>query len=134
MSDEHAKKLEDYRASKRDYRNVLLKGLYEQQTAFDKGILTLASGALALSLLFIERVCPGPNKRMVCLLVAAWAGFAVSILATLVSFLTANKGHECQIKNLEAEAEGSERAKCLSKWTSRLNLASIVLFILGVVV
>jgi hypothetical protein len=60
---------------------------------FDKAVMTLAAGALGLSIAFIHDIAPDPT--FVGVLAAAWAFFAASLLAILVSFMTSRevRGH-----------------------------------------
>jgi len=73
----------------------------EQNTAqqFDKYILTLAAGALALSITFIKQIAPNPNPNSLCLLLIAWFLFSLSILSTLISHLTSQSACRRQVEN-----------------------------------
>ena len=109
----------------------------ERETAsqFDKAILTLATGALALSVTFINYIAPTPKPYSICFLIIAWVFFSFSILSTLISFLTSQAACRKQRKILDAEISNkSTPGKNLAAvWTNWLNYVSIILFIIGVV-
>jgi hypothetical protein len=54
--------------------------------SYDKAILTLSSGALALSVGFIKDVVPLKSAIYLPVLFTAWAAFVVAILLTVISF------------------------------------------------
>jgi len=123
----------------RQHREFLLRGLYEQAKSFDKGILTLASGALALSLVFIQRIAPDPKPWTLYFLLQSWLCFAASIVSTLMSFLASQAAHRNRIREWDESYDAFpgkpnivERkiAGALTHW---LNIASASLFLAGVV-
>lgn len=124
-----------------DERKLLIDAERESARSFDKAILTLAAGALGLSLTFVKEIAPSVRSGTVCLLVGAWAGFCVSMLCTLVSFLTSQAACSRQLKILEAEyfgdREDQSREISLKNWpsivTNWLNVLSILTFIGGAV-
>ena len=65
-------------------REWLVKADYDASRDFDKAIMTLAAGALGLTIAFIHDLAPDP--RFVPVLRVAWLLFAASLLAILVSF------------------------------------------------
>lgn len=67
-------------------RTHLVSALEASQHAYDKAILTLSGGALGMSLAFLEHVAGSPPFLSPDFLIYAWSAWAVSVLATLVSF------------------------------------------------
>jgi len=116
-------------------RNSLVEAIKSSSNQFDKAILTLVAGALALSLTFVDKISPTPISTEYIL--TAWILFSLSLLFTLISFLTSRLACEKQIENLESEYfDGIESNKLKNPFgvtTSILNYASILLFLLGVV-
>lgn len=113
----------------------------ERKTAqqFDKAILTLAAGALALSITFINQIAPNPKPHSVYFLIGAWILFCSSLLSTLISFLTSQDACRRQ-RDLFDEEISQNNKKCSNTkdnkaafWTNLLNYFSIGFFILGVV-
>lgn len=109
----------------------------ERDTAqqFDKAILTLAAGALALSITFINQIAPNPKPHSVYFLIGAWILFCSSLLSTLISFLTSQVACRKQRDILDDKLSSKENNKSnkAASWTNRLNYFSIAFFILGVV-
>jgi len=124
-----------------DERKLLIDAKREGARSFDKAILTLAAGALGLSLTFVKEIAPNMRLGTIPLLIGAWAGFCVSLLCTLVSFLTSQAACSRQLKILEAEYFGNRDSRSekinLKNWpgmlTNWLNILSIITFIAGAV-
>lgn len=118
-------------------RKLLVQAKKEGSQQFDRAILTLAAGALAISITFINQIAPHPKPWTIYFLVLGWIAFIMSLLFTLISFLTSQKACTEQIAILEHsyfEAEGEPNKKNNPGiWTSRLNIASIGTFVIGVV-
>ena len=125
-------------------RKLLVDAEREGSRLFDKAILTLTAGAFGLSLTFIRQMAPDIKSGTVFLLICAWVGFCLSLLFTLISFLTSQSACLKQIKILEVEYFNSQREhdkkanienieNKSSDWTGRLNKLSIVAFMLGVI-
>lgn len=126
-------KYEDY--SKERNRSLITE--LEQARQFDKYILTLAAGTFGLSFVFIEKFAPKPIE-VGCLIVTAWCFFGLSILLTLTSFLISQQAHAKQRQLLstmykrQAELGEEERKNVWAGWTTRLNWASMFMFVFGV--
>lgn len=120
---------------------------YRERTAFiemehksseqhDKAILTLAAGALALSLTFVEKIAPHPKTATVGLIAASWAAFILSIITILASFLTSQIACRKQCESLDNLFAGKGAGPQLTKWavvTERLNLGSYLSFVAGLI-
>lgn len=120
-------------------RNSLISSELEQTKQYDKYILTLASGAFGLSLLFITNIAPIPKDETIGFLVTAWAAFGASILSTMLSFLSSFAAFtkQRQILNLWYKKNTPLMDKELkNQWatcTKTLNIVSVGLFMAGVV-
>lgn len=116
-------------------RKQLIAAERETAQQFDKAILTLAAGALALSITFINQIAPNPKPHSVYFLIGAWILFCSSILSTLISFLTSQAACRKQRDILDDKLSSRENNKSnkAASWTNRLNYFSIAFFILGVV-
>jgi len=122
-------------------RKSLVDAVREGARSFDKTILALASGAFGLSLTFIRQISPNIRPEIVFLLIYAWIGFCISLLSTLISFLTSQSACLKQIKTLEAEYLNSQSdhdkkdnlKNMASVCTWWLNILSIFAFIIGVI-
>jgi len=119
-------------------RKSLIEAELEESRLFDRAILTLSAGAFGLSLAFIRQIAPTIRDGSQFLLICSWACFSLSILSTLISFLTSQSACSRQRDILESEYfnHNNERNKNTKNkpafWTKRLNVVSIATFILGV--
>lgn len=121
-------------------RKSLVDAEREGSRLFDRAILTLAAGAFGISLAFIRQIVPNIKSGTLFLLICAWAGFSLSILSTLISFLTSQSACSRQRDILEAEYFNSDDKRPENKmknipaiWTKRLNIISVVSFLAGVI-
>lgn len=116
-----------------DDRRASTESEGEQSKLFDRSILTLSAGALALSLTFVEKIAPNPLPESVRMLLAAWIFFGGTILITLISFLVSQRAYQRQRDLNDARYESGqpyERDK-FGDWVDRLNYSSIVSFMIG---
>jgi hypothetical protein len=121
----------------RDERKALVEGEQASADQFDKSILTLAGGALAISLIFLEKIVPEPKASTLPYLYCGWTALVVSLCAILASFLTSQHAYRRQRKIVEAvffaePGKEPEMVNSWGRWTSVLNWISILVFILGV--
>lgn len=120
-----------------DERKSLIDIMLKESLAFDKAILTLASGAFGLSFTFINQIIPNIKNGTIYLLKSAWISFGISILITLTSFLTSIFACKKGIKILEVEYINDNRNKkgkninYMTIITICLNILSILSFIVG---
>jgi hypothetical protein len=118
-----------------DERKNLVEGETKSAEQFDRTLVTLAGGGLAVSLAFIEKIAPNPKKETLWLLAIAWAGLVLSLLFILCSFLTSQRAYRQQRAILEVDfldPPGTQRP--VNKWAVRtmwLNRLAIGLFIIG---
>ena len=118
-------------------RKSLIDAEREQSRLFDKAILALAGGAFGLSVTFIREIVPNNKPEKPYYLALAWLFFCASMLSTLISFLTSQ--HACSRQRELLEINDTEEDRTVqmqnraATWTWRLNVCSIVLFILGVI-
>lgn len=133
-------------------RRLLIEGERSQSDLFDKSILTIASGAFAISLGVVSGSIGSKNLVYIWALALSWVLFGVCIVLTLISFLTSQHAYVSQVEKLEAdytsitkrdtllEGEGSaespsdgvknnkNRAKAI---TGYLNTGSLLSFIVA---
>jgi len=74
-----------------EYRKDLLARQLSNSENFDRSILSLSSGILAVSVAFIRGSTPAQALQHTLLLSISWAAFAIAIVFTLVSFTTSQK-------------------------------------------
>lgn len=113
-------------------RKTLVEAGKESLQQFDKTILTLAAAALGLSISFIDKIAPKPIPGTICYLIISWGCFCLSILLTLISFLTSYYACQKQIEIL-FEQNNKQGKNIYSNVTMWLNYISIAFFMLGVI-
>jgi hypothetical protein len=116
-------------------RRLLIEAELSQSSAFDKYLLVLSSGALALSLTFVREVAPFPKASTYPFLVLAWFTFAFAIGSTLTSLLLSQKALQQQ-REIYAQAVRDNdwpptQHTLLSCWVGRLNWLSLGSFVTG---
>jgi hypothetical protein len=122
-------------------RKLLIDAEREGARSLDKAILTLAAGALGLSLTFIRQMVPDIKHGTFAYLITAWGLFSLSILLTLISFLTSQWACARQREILETEYLNDKNCKKESvalknkpsTWTKILNIFAIISFMVGVI-
>ena len=105
---------------------------------YDRNLLTLSSGTLALSLAFIKDVVELKRAVHPWVLFCSWFAFAASILITLVSFRLSIAAQEKQLEYArQYYLEGNEKAFSRQSWYSKAlafcNHASGIAFFAGLV-
>ncbi len=113
-----------------DERAWLVQADHAASQDADRAILTLSSGALAISLVFVHNVAP-KHPSGTAWLVAAWILFAVSVLVTLVSYKASRATLGAEIKRIDT---GIDRSKPTGwHWvTTSLNWLSVACLFAGV--
>lgn len=116
-------------------RRYLIQAEAEQSRSLDKALLTLAAGALGISVSFIKDVVPEFRPCTAWILYAGWTALVASLLCTLWSFLTSMKAMSRQREILDAMHIGTSEPDLLvnsaARWTSRLNYCAFVIFVAG---
>lgn len=105
----------------------------EAYKGFDTALLTLSSGAIALSVTFIEKF---GSASCVGLLMSAWILWAASLLCQLCSYIFTSKAMREEQKILtEQYVENAKDARTNPYFGSptRFNTAALIFFMLGVV-
>lgn len=124
-------------------RDELLRIRADSFGAFDKTVLSLATGSLALTITFLEKIGAPYDCATLVLISAAWLAFLLVLLANLISYHFARANMDQKIKALDAKyRKEGETAKAddspeeifwQKKATSWCNLVALVLFCVGAV-
>jgi len=114
-------------------RAKLIDGERESSRSFEKYLITLSSGALGLSIAFIEKVVAKPvNVYLMCV---AWAAFASALCCMLIAFSFSQKAYKEQrnILDLAHKKQGEPNAENKAAGISqRLSNSALILFCVGV--
>jgi hypothetical protein len=119
-----------------EYRSHLWGALQSSHEHFDKAILSLSSGGLALSLSFVANM-GGARPKLEWVLIVSWCLFSAAILSNVLSLLVSQKAIGRQIeyaKNyyIDGQDEFLAKQNAFSLWTKRLNYGSGALFVCAV--
>jgi len=119
-----------------EYRKHLWDALRAGQEQYDKYLLTLSGGGLAISLTLVKDVF-GPTVAWTTVLALSWALFCLSIIATIASFMTSQKSLRRHLANYEeflttGMDEKLRARNPLETLTTALNYASGTFFLAAV--
>lgn len=110
------------------------------QSNWDKYVLSLSSGGLGISLIVLKEVS-GPSGLCMWMLLVAWGGWALSILLSLLSFVTSTMNFRRISKEI-SEMKWEDAPKGFfekitksfwDKWTGVFNWVSLITFIAGLI-
>lgn len=115
------------------------KQLNYSTTEFDKSIIFIASGALGISMAFIDKVVKLDEAHCKCLLILSWDFFGVTIFLSLVTHFVSVMANRWAIQNCPSEDNENDtlEQKYITgekkwNWSIRgLNLLMIVGLLLG---
>lgn len=117
-------------------RADLLKRQLSNAENYDKAILSLSTAFLGFSFAFMKDLVPAHQAEWLGLLYGSWVLLTGAVLTTIVTFLVSQKAIDQQLKRAEAYyLHGDQTASTksrIARATDWLNIASGVLFILGV--
>ena len=82
-------------------RDELLAMRDDSFEAFDKSILTMSTGCLALSVTFLDKIGRPFNEVTFFLIFASWAAFLIVIVSNLASYLCAKSNMDKKIDELD---------------------------------
>jgi hypothetical protein len=115
------------------YREWLISADHTASLNFDKSVMTLAGGALALSLTFLHDIVPTPVATSKPWLFVSWVSLSVSLTAILVSYLFSMGALRKAIRQVDSRSINTDR---LGGWqtilTEILRYAAAVCFVIGV--
>jgi hypothetical protein len=118
-----------------EYRRLLVSAEQKAQEDYDKTVLTLSGGALAVSFAFVKDILGEGPILQVGWLVAAWVQWAISVTSMLVSFYVSRWALRETILQCDAEVRGEECGPPGNKFVTTLrvlNAAGALFFVLGV--
>lgn len=117
----------------REYRDWLVQADHKSLEAYDKAVMTLSGGALAISLTFINDILASPIAGTLYLLIFAWVFLALSITAILVSMLGSHWALRKAIGQVDrGEILRVEVGGWFTRLTNVLNVVAGAAFVLGV--
>lgn len=109
-----------------DERKLLIDAKRDAARSFDQTMITLSSGALGLSLTFVQQLATKPAQWRA-FLSAAWLCFDFALVAILISFILFQYAIDARIDLREQIARRWDKGARRANWTSLFS------FTLGVV-
>jgi predicted membrane channel-forming protein YqfA (hemolysin III family) len=117
-----------------EYRKSLVEAERRSQEAYDKAVLSLSGGGLAISFAFLKDYLAGQQPAMASLLFVAWVCWGFSASAILASFFASSLALRKAISQVDENSIYTFRAGgAASTVTAILNVAAGILFLLGVI-
>tara|TARA_R110001592_G_scaffold363217_2_gene681427 strand:- start:14 stop:475 length:462 start_codon:yes stop_codon:yes gene_type:complete len=115
------------------YRDHLVQATQKSQESFDKTVISLSGGALAISFLFLKDVI-GPNAvNAPWLLLASWCCWGTSAMAILISHQTSHYAINKAIRDVDSSTiDPDNPGGYFSKITVVLNIIGASFFVFGV--
>ena len=119
-------------------RKLLIDAQQQSYQQFDKAILTLSSGGLGVSIIFLRDILPLEQITNYYFLIGSWILFTISILCTLISFLTSQYAYDEQLELinryfLNKDSDALTKKNRFAQITEGLNISAAVFFILAVI-
>lgn len=117
------------------HRQRIIEARQRAQQRLDQLVVTGASGALVLSVTFIEKIAPSPAPASRWLLAFAWGLLLTSLLAALLSHAASAKAFDLTMAHLdacyEAEVPVSQPVPWIDYVTRAFNWLTILCFVGG---
>lgn len=116
----------------KEYRTELIRTVQKLNENYDKLIVTLAGGALGLSIVFLKDVIKQDQIQSPTLLFVAWILFILSLSSVLGSLLFGIAANKKAIKQVDDDTiYNEEPGGVFSKFTKWLHYSGTVLLVAG---
>ncbi|MBN4079518.1 hypothetical protein JYT26_02645 [Beggiatoa alba] len=116
----------------RQYREGLVETQRKLNESYDKLILTLSGGALALSITFLKDIIGSNEISYPLLLLIAWGLFVLSLTSILSEILFGINAHKKAIKQVDNGTIHNEKVGGKSSyWSSVAHWAASISLVLG---
>ena len=116
------------------YRDHVISNSLKSQQIYDRVLLSLASGALGISVSFINNLINVKLSISKHYLFIAWAAWVFSLLLLLISHLFSSKAWERTLEQIDNDSLYNDLSKIGEPFTSRIekcNNWGLIIFILG---
>jgi hypothetical protein len=114
-------------------RQLLIEARQRSYQRAEQMIVGGATGALLLSITFLEKLAPGPGVARPGLLVAAWLILLVCLSVSLLGHYLSARAFDCEMSRLDAKVNGETLPK--NKWAAcnqACGGASAVFLVVGI--
>ena len=118
----------------RSYRDQLILGEQKSQESYDKSVLSLSGGALAVSFAFLDRLVGTGCPSDPILLFLAWLSWSFSILSVLASFFFSQLAFRTAVHQVDTKKIYNQRpGRQFDILTAVLNATGGILLATGVI-
>ena len=114
------------------YLDKIYEAYFESAKQFDKNILYIASGALAISFSFIKDIVNLKDSICNFILIISWIDLAIVILLSLISHYISKQALNEKLKFFYHKKQ--PKANKLNSIVIILNISMIILLILGIII
>ncbi len=129
----------EQRNEKANFREHYQVAINKSEDDFEKNLIFLSSGALGLTLIFIEKIVPPKDSICLYLLIIGWGLLALTLAVNLISHLISKKDIQKSQSDYDNYVnETIDYDKLVEKQTIRnkkmdcINWLSVIIFISGI--
>lgn len=116
-----------------EYRNWLVAADQKASEAYDKAVMTLAGGALGLSLTFVKEIARSPRPESLWRLETSWLCLTLSLGFILVSMLWSQWALRKAMRQVdEFSLPGARAGGGFAIFTAALNVLSSLALLVGI--
>jgi len=87
-------------------RNAMHDASLEAAGRYDRAVLSITTGALAVSIAFLDKIVKEPDERTIPLLILAWLILVTALICELLALSSSQKSCQLQIEILDEEYKG----------------------------
>mgnify|MGYP000157643279 CR=1 FL=1 len=116
-----------------EYRNNLIAAEQKSQDDYDKTIVSLSGGALAISLVFIKDIIGDTDPILLWTVITAWALWASSLASVVTSYFLSRLALRIAILQTDNNDFAAGVGGWPAKATQYFNAISGILFVSGIV-
>jgi len=113
-----------------EYRNLLISTQHQLNDSYDKLVVTLAGGALGLSIAFLKDIVSLEIATHKWLLIFSWLLFIVSLASIFCEILFGIEAYKKAVNQLDSKTIREEKVgglfSSLTKWFSRIAAITLV--------
>ncbi len=132
QSDEERAILRRIDPASTEHRRHLISCEHQSQQEFDKTLIALSGGALAISFAFVENFIGDKGPAAANTLFAAWICWAASLLAVFVSFFCSVHALRLAVQQFDLGQNEQRPGGLYAVWVEVLNIVGALLFLAGV--
>ena len=117
-----------------EYRKLLISTQHKLNDSYDKLVVTLSGGALALSITFLKDIVALDEARFTWVLASSWALFIISLAFIFGEILFGIEAYKKAINQLDVDTIRKEKVgglfSTLTKWFNRAAAIALLLGLL----